>query len=329
MQLRILSAAEVARALPMADAILGMKDAFRQLSSGQADMPLRPRIAVPANDGVTLFMPAYLAGTGDFGVKVVSIFNNNPARNLPLIYAAVLALDSQTGQPLALLEGGSITAIRTGAGSGAATDVLARPEARSAAILGSGVQARTQLEAVCTVRSIEEVRVYSPNAEHARRFAAEMAGQGPVPQAVRVADSPAEAVRGADVVCAATTSSTPVFDGRDLAPGAHVNGVGSYTPAMQEVDVETLRRALVVVDSRTSALAEAGDLIVPLQAGLIDETHIHAELGQILAGLKPGRASPEQITYFKGCGVAVQDAVAASRALANAERLGLGTTVEL
>jgi ornithine cyclodeaminase len=241
----------------------------------------------------------------------------------------VLALDSETGQPTALLEGGSITAIRTGAGSGAATDVLARPEARVAAILGSGVQARTQLEAVCTVRPIEEVRVYSPNEEHARRFALDRAGQGPVLQSVRVVSTPAEAVRGADVVCAATTSSTPVFDGRDLSPGAHVNGVGSYMPTMQEVDVETLKRALVVVDSRESALAEAGDLIVPLQAGLIAEAHIYAELGEILAGAKPGRTTPEQITFFKSCGIAVQDAVAARRALANAERLGLGSTVEL
>jgi ornithine cyclodeaminase len=329
MKLRILSGADVVRALPMADAIAAMKDAFRQLSTGKAAMPLRPRIEVPAHEGTSLFMPALLAESGDLGIKVVSIFNNNPAKGLPLIYAAVLVLDSETGRPAALLEGGSVTAIRTGAGSGAATDVLARPDAQVAAILGSGVQARTQLEAVCTVRPIREVRVYSPNAERAAAFARAMAGQGPIPVQVRAVASPAEAVTGADVICAATTSATPVFDGRDLKPGAHVNGVGSYTPTMQEVDVETVRRSLVVIDSRTSARAEAGDLIIPLQSGEITEDHIHAELGEILAGTKAGRAGPGQITYFKSCGVAVQDAAAARRALDNAERFGLGSVVDL
>ncbi len=329
MKLRVLSAADVVRALPMADAVAVVKDAFRQLSAGQADVPLRPRIEVPDHSGVSMFMPAYVSGTGDLGIKVVSIFNNNPAKNLPLIFAVVLVLDAETGQPVALLEGGTITAIRTGAASGAATDLLARPDSHVAAIIGSGVQARTQLEAICTVRQIREARVYGLDAEQTRTFAREMAGRGPIPQAVRAVDNSAEAVRGADIICCATTSSTPVFDGSDLKPGAHVNGIGSYTPTMQEVGAETVRRALVVVDSRKSALAEAGDLIIPLKAGLIGEDHIHAELGEIVAGTRPGRTSPEQITYFKACGVAVQDAAAARRALQNAERLNLGTTVDL
>ena len=329
MQLRVLSTADVVHALPMAEAIAGVKDAFRQLSTGQADVPLRPRLAVPAHDGVSLFMPAYLSETDDLGIKVVSVFNNNPARGLPLIFAAVLVLDSETGRPTALLEGGSLTAIRTGAASGAATDVLARPDASTAAVFGAGVQGRTQLEAVCTVRPIRRAWIYDAVPGRAEAMAAEVAGRGPIPQDVRVAATPHEAVAEADVVCTATTSNTPVFDGRDLRPGTHVNGVGSFTPTMQEIDVETVKRALVVVDSRNSALVEAGDLILPLRAGLIPEAHIHAELGEILAGLKPGRANPEQITFFKACGVAVQDAAAARRALDNAERLNLGTTVEL
>ena len=324
--LRILSAADVRQALPMADAIASQKRAYAELSTGTAVMPLRTRLPVD-DEAVTLIMPAYLPETAALGVKLVSVFPRNPARGLPFVYAAVLVIDPDTGQPVALLEGGALTAIRTGAGAGAATDLLARPDAASVAIIGSGVQARTQLEAVCTVRQIRQVRVYSPNRAHAAAFAADMAGQDPIPAAVEVAGDAATAVAGADIVCAATTSFTPVFPGAALKPGAHVNGVGSYLPTMQEVDLTTVQRALVVVDSREAALAEAGDLIIPLQDGAISAGHIHAEIGEIVAGRKPGRRSATQITFFKSVGVAVQDAAAAAVALRNAEQLGLGTAV--
>ncbi|MFQ5410143.1 MAG: ornithine cyclodeaminase family protein [Anaerolineales bacterium] len=334
MNIRVLSAADVKLALPMAAAVEGMKTAFRQLSAGAAAVPLRSRVDVPNVNGVSLFMPAHVpdetgGSAGTLAVKVVSVFGDNPKRGRPIIYGVVMVLDAATGQPLALMEGGSLTAIRTGAGSGAATDLLARPDARVAAIFGSGAQARTQLEAVCTVRSIEQVWVYSPTPGHADAFATDVGGQGRVPSDVLVANSPRQAVQAADIICAATTSSVPVFDGQDLKPGAHINGVGSFTPEMQEVDVATVRRSLVVVDAREAALAEAGDLIHPINSGDIGEDHIHAELGEIVAGTKPGRTSDDQITYFKSCGVAVQDAVAAGIALAEAERLGLGTTVTL
>jgi ornithine cyclodeaminase len=205
--------------------------------------------------------------------------------------------------------------------------VLARPDAKVVAIFGAGVQARRQLEAVCTVRRVEQVRVYSLTGAEA--FAAEMAGRGPIPADVTVAANPREAVAGADIICAATTSRTPVFDGRDLEPGAHVNGIGSFTPGMQEIDAETVRRARIVVDSVEAALAEAGDLLIPLKARLIDRAHISTELGQVLAGQKPGRTSAEQITFFKSVGVAVQDAMAAAIVLRNGQTQGLGTVVEL
>ncbi|MFZ1397641.1 MAG: hypothetical protein WAS33_12115 [Candidatus Promineifilaceae bacterium] len=329
MKMRILSAQDVRRALPMAEAIEGMKQAFAQLSTGQAVVPLRGRVAVAPHSGTTLVMPAFLAQSGDLAVKVVSVFPKNSERGEPTIYAAVLVLDAANGRPLALLEGGTLTAIRTGAGAGAATDLLARPDAHVVAILGSGVQARTQLEAVCTVRDIREVRVYSPNRQNAERFAQEMRGVGPVPELMEVVDSAETAVHHADIICAATTSSQPVFNGKDVAPGTHINGVGSYTPAMQEVDVETVQRALVVVDERAAAWEEAGDLIQPLQAGLITEDHIYAELGEIAAGLKPGRTSPEQITFFKSVGVAVQDAIAGRIALENAVAHNLGMEATL
>jgi ornithine cyclodeaminase len=312
----------------MAEAIEGMKAAYMALSQGRAVMPLRGRVPA-AEEGVTLLMPAYLpasgpASGGSLGIKIVSVFPHNGRRGLPLIHALVLALDPATGQPLAIIEGSTLTAIRTGAGAGAATDILARPDAEVVAIFGSGVQARTQLEAVCTVRPIREVRVYSPTPEHAAAFAQAMVGQGPVPNQIQVVDSPAAAVRDADVICAATTSHTPVFDGRELKPGAHVNGVGSFTPQMQEIDRETVRRSLVVVDSREAALEEAGDLIVPLNEGGITLDHIHAELGEIIAGQKPGRTSAEQITFFKSVGVAVQDAAAARIVLQNGRAHNLG-----
>ncbi len=329
MKMRILSARDVRQALPMAQAIVGMKQAFAQLSTGQAVVPLRSRVDVAPQQGTTLIMPAFLAQTGDLAVKVVSVFPQNSARREPTIYAAVLLLDAETGRPLALMEGGALTAIRTGAGAGAATDLLAKPDASVVAILGSGVQARTQLEAVCTVRQVREVRIYSPTHQHAVDFAREMRGQGPIPGLIRIMTNPETAVRGADIICAATTSSKPVFKSQDLTPGAHINGVGSYKPTMQEIDAATVKRALVVVDSREAAWEEAGDLIVPLQAGLITEAHIHAELGEIVAGLKPGRTSPEQITFFKSVGVAVQDAISGRIVLENAVAQGLGTEVDL
>jgi ornithine cyclodeaminase len=328
-ELRILNAAEVRQALPMSAVIEAMKAAFNQFSAGQADVPLRSRILLPQQNGVALFMPAYLPQSDDLAVKVVTVFPNNIQQGQPIIYATVLVLDTVTGRPLAMLEGSALTAIRTGAGAGAATDLLARPDAETATIIGSGVQARTQLEAVCTVRPIRTVWLYSPNEQHAQAFAAEMAGQGPIPTDIRPVSTVNEAVEAADIICTATTSSNPVFDGRALKPGTHINAVGSYMPHMQEVDITTIRRALVVVDSRESVMAEAGDLIAPLQAGEITESHIHAELGEIVAGTKDGRTSPDQITYFKSCGLAVQDAAAARVALQNALRLNLGTVVSL
>lgn len=328
MALRILTAADVRAALPMADCIAGMKQAYAQLSAGTADVPLRTRVSGAA-DGTLLVMPAHLPQSQSLAVKLVSVFPQNVAQGLPLIHALVMAIDASTGQPLALMEGGSVTAIRTGAGSGAATDILAREDASTVAIIGSGAQARTQLEAVCAVREIERVFVYSSTRTHAEQFAAEMAGTGAIPANVSVADSAADAVKQADIICAATTSSTPVFDGNDLQAGAHVNAVGSYMPTMQEVDVTTIQRSLVTVDEWAACLAEAGDLIIPLQNGDIDEAHIHAEIGAIINGDAAGRTHDAQITYFKSVGVAAQDAVAAKIALDNAIKHDLGTAVNL
>jgi ornithine cyclodeaminase/alanine dehydrogenase-like protein (mu-crystallin family) len=325
--LRFLSSDDVVRALPMLEAIEAMKEAFRELSAGQSEAPPRSHIAIPDRGGDALFMPAYSPGADRVSLKVVTLFEGNRAKGLPFIQALVLVLDGTDGRPLAVMDGASLTAIRTGAASGAATDLLARVDAKTAASLGAGVQARTQLEAVCAVRDIERAWVFDVDGERAQAFADEMAERlGIVVDAVA---TPSAGLENADIVCAATTSETPVFDDSDLAAGTHINAVGSYKPHVREIPAETVLRARVVVDQREAALEEAGDLILPLREGLIGKDHIHAEIGEIVAGLKAGRQSDTEITFFKSVGVAVQDLAAAGCALANAERLGLGTELRL
>jgi len=325
--IRILSSEDVRRALPMSRAIEVVKGAFAQLSTAQADAPVRTALEVERHNGVTLFMPGYLAADDQMAVKIVSVFNDNPAQGLPLIHALVVVVDAATGAPAAVMDGTYLTALRTGAASGAATDLLARREARAVAIFGAGAQGRTQLEAVCAVRPIEKAWVYDLSTERAEAYAAEMSERLSLP--VEVAGSPAQAVRQADVICTATTSSSPVFDDAHVRPGAHVNAVGAYTPQMQEIPAETVLRARLVIDHRESSMAEAGDLIIPLQQGLMTEDHIYAELGEIAAGSKPGRTSPQQVTLFKSVGVAVQDVAAAGAALEAAQSLGLGAEAAL
>jgi ornithine cyclodeaminase len=330
MKIRVLAAADLQRALPMPEAIEAVKEAYLQLSTGQATVPLRTPLDIPRYEGLALFMPAYLASSDELGLKVVSVFPDNTSRGLPIIHALVALLDAATGRPQAVMDGTYLTALRTGAASGAATDLLACQDARVAAIFGAGVQGRTQLEAICHVRDIVEVRVYDSVPQKAEEYVAEMRERGhPVPEDITVARSPEEAVQGSDIICTATTSASPVFADQDLKGGVHINGVGSYTPEMQEIDAETVQRAKVVVDSREACWAEAGDLIIPLEKGLIDREHIHAELGEIIAGAKPGRTTPHEITFFKSVGIAVQDVATASRALQAAERIGLGVEVEL
>jgi ornithine cyclodeaminase/alanine dehydrogenase-like protein (mu-crystallin family) len=325
--IRFLSAGDVRKALPMADAIVAMKDAFRELSAGRVHMPVRAHIDVPEHDGTALFMPSCAAHFGAFAVKTVNVFGHNVTKGLPRIQALVAVFDRETGTPLAVVDGTVLTALRTGAASGAATDLLARSDAAVVAIFGAGVQGRTQLEAVCAVRAVAEVRIYDAVTDAAGAFADETAGK--LDLDVRVASSPADALRDADVVCTATVSATPVFGDADLAPGTHINAVGSYQPQVQEIPEETVLRARVVVDHRESALVETGDLIIPIGKGLMTPDDIVAELGEVVSGELPGRTSAEDVTLFKSVGVAVQDLAAGALALKRAEEMGLGTVVNM
>lgn len=320
MTIRILSASDVREALPMPKAIDAMRSAYGQLSADKAVMP--PRQHISTDKGVTLIMPAYLPERSDFGIKVVSVYDDNPNLNLPRITATVLVLDPVTGSPKAFMDGASLTAIRTGAGGGVAADLLARKDAKTVGLFGAGVQARTQLQAVMAVRDITHVNIISRTQASAQQLAAEISEWTDSPE-VNLVSMPQEVVANADIVICATTSATPLFDGNDLQSGTHITAVGTFVPEKREVDTTTIRRAnRIVVDSREACLEEAGDLIIP-------NAQIDAEIGEIVNGNKEGRQSDDEITFFKSVGVAVQDAVAASAVLAEAETKGLGILVEM
>ncbi len=327
----LLSRDDVYRAVPMADAMRAVGGAFAELAGGKATVPVRPHVEIPSADGVALVMPAYLAESDALAVKVVSVFPHNAARHhLPAISAVVLLVDTATGVPLALLEGGWLTALRTGAASGVATRLMAREAASTLAVFGAGAQALPQALAVCEARAIERIVIFSPTQEHAERLAAELRTVGaPVPADVRVAASPTDALAGADIVCCATSSKTPVFADADLRPGTHINGIGAFRPDMAEAPLATVARARVVVDQWAAAWEEAGDLIQALEAGVIDKGHVVAELGELVLGRVPGRANDEEITFFKSVGNAVQDAAVAQLAYTRARELGLGAEVAL
>lgn len=310
---------DVARACPMGDAIEAVAAGFAALSSGQATVPVRA--SVPLRDGaVALAMPASLTGGPYYSVKVVSVASGNAARGVPAVLASVLLGDARTGELLALIDGTSLTALRTGAGGGVAARALAREDAAALALFGAGVQARTQLLAAAAVRNLREARVVGRDAERVARFV-EWAWAEPslAGMDVRASDARA-ALRGADLVVTATSSSTPVFDGRDLGRGVHVTAVGAYTPKMRELDDATLRGARVFVDQREAALAEAGELQGMTAADV-------AEIGEVLAGRAPGRHDRDERTIFKSVGSAIQDLVVGARVYERARELGLGEDV--
>lgn len=320
MSIRILTADDVRAALPMPKAIDAMRHAYGQLSAGLAIAP--PRLHISSDKGVTLIMPAYLPKRSEFGIKVVSVYDENPDINLPRITATVLVLDPDTGAPKAFMDGSSLTAIRTGAGGGLAADLLARQDSKTVGLFGAGVQARTQLQAVMAVRKIECVNLISRTQTSAENIATEISNWTDAPK-VNLATSPQEVVENADIVICATTSATPLFDGNDIKPGTHITAVGTFVPEKREVDTANVTRAnRIVVDSREACLEEAGDLIIP-------NAQIDAEIGEIVNGDKQGRQSEDEITFFKSVGVAVQDAVAASAVLKEAENKGLGSVIDM
>ena len=301
--------------------------ALADLSAGRASMPTRIAALVAEKDALLAAMPAYLPSAGALTTKLVSLFPRNTDR--PTHQAVILAFDPLTGTPAALMDGEAITAARTAAGSALATDLLARQDVATLAVLGAGVQARAHLRALPRVRRFREIIVGARDTSKASALAREIASE--IGVSVRAA-SFSDAVRAADVVCACTHSAEPVVRRQWLRPGTHVNSVG-YNTAGREVDGETVAASLVVVESRGAALAPppggSNDLLWPIRDGLITAAHVQAELGELVSGSRPGRADAAQLTLYKSVGVAVEDAAAAALVLRLARERGIGRTIEL
>jgi ornithine cyclodeaminase/alanine dehydrogenase len=313
----------------MKDAINAVEEAFKEFVLGTVEMPVRVSVPVERYSGVMLTMPAYIGGAFDaLGQKVVTVYPENREKyNLRTILATVQLFDSKSGECIALLDGTIITAMRTGAVSGVATKYLAPKDSKSAAVFGAGVQAQTQLEAVVEERSIEVARVYDPVEQLAREYCEKMSKKLGIN--VSAARDPSQAVRGSDILICASTARTPVFKGEWLRPGMHINAIGSYTPDTRELDTATIKRSKVIVDSRTAALKEAGDLLIPIGEKAISSRHIWAELGEIILGKKEGRTSSQEITLFKSVGLALQDVSTAAVAYRKAVEQQKGIKVDI
>jgi ornithine cyclodeaminase len=296
------------------------------VSEGRAVIP--PRTVTPVSPGNFLGnMPGYLAEPECFGVKLLSLFPNNPAAGLSSHLGLVVLFEPEHGRPVALLDAAELTAIRTAAASGLATRLLAREDAADLAILGAGEQARSHLEAMLAVRPIRRVRVWSRTEANAAAFAAsEGARHGLV---IETAPDPRTAVEGADIVCTVTASRTPVLQGAWLAPGVHVNAAGASRPDAAELDTEAVVRARYFVDCRASTELEAGDWLRARAAGAVGPDHIAAEIGEVASGARPGRTSDSEITLFRSLGVAAEDLAAAAYVLEAARARGVGQTASL
>jgi ornithine cyclodeaminase len=326
----VLGAEDVIRLLDLDALVDALAGAMADLSAGRASAPDRIAALVPEREGVLAAMPGYVPSAGSLVTKLVSLFPGNAGSPLPTHQAVILAFDPANGSPTALLDGTEITAARTGACSALSARLLAREDASVLAVLGTGVQARSHARAMTRVRPIRELRVAGRDPAKAQTLAAALAGE--LEADVHAVDSYAEATAGADIVCAATHAIEPVVRRDWLTAGCHVTSVG-FNPAGREVDDATVADALVCVESRQAALAPfpagTNDLLQPIERGVISRDHVHAELGELVAGTRPGRSSPGQITLYKSVGVAVQDAAAATLVLAAARERGVGREIEL
>jgi ornithine cyclodeaminase/alanine dehydrogenase-like protein (mu-crystallin family) len=333
MRVLILGHDDVKRALPPEACADAMARVLAMRARGEAYNPLRSVTMPPGAAGFMGLMPGWRAAGDDapasFALKAICLIPDNPSRGLDTHQGIVTLFDGEIGVPTAILDASAITDVRTAAVTAVATRALAREDARTLAILGAGVQARSHLRALLTVRDFDTVRVYAPTAEHARAVLDDAPAVSAATN-MTLAASPEEAVRGADVVVTATSSKTPVLRRDWLGPGVHVNAVGASMPSARELDVETVVASSLFCDSRESLEAEAGEYRLALEQGAIDpENHPRAELGQVLIGERPGRRNDEELTVFRSLGIAVEDLAAAEYAVAAARRHGIGTEVEL
>lgn len=326
MRVLVLDHSEVYELLPMEECIEVMAEALASLARGDALNPLRRALILPEERGLLATMPAYWGIGPALGVKVISIFPGNEGSAFDTHQGAVLLFDAERGHLQAIMDAAAITALRTAATSGVATRLLAREDAGDLAILGSGVQARTHLQAMQRVRRIRRVRVWSRQFPHARAFAERYSHQEVVIEPVPTAR---EAVVGADLICTVTAAREPVLCGEWLSPGTHINAVGSSTPSARELDTAAIVASRLFVDRRESALHEAGDFLIPKAEGAIGDDHIRGEIGDLLLGRVAGRTSPTDITLFKSLGLAIEDVAAACVLYRKAQQRNIGRWITL
>lgn len=327
MKTLILNQQQVLELLSMEECMMAMDKAFLALAAGDVVLPLRQIVWLPGGDSVLAMMPSVSGDIQSMGVKVISVFPRNAGTGFDSHQGAVLLFDASNGALRAIMDATEITAIRTAAVSGVATRVLSRADAGDLAILGSGVQARTHLQAMLIARKIKRIRVWSRNHDHAQRFVLQQ-GEGCNVEIYAVKDAQ-EAVEGADIICTVTASRTPVLLGNWIRPGAHINAVGAFGPTARELDTTAVVRSALFVDRKESAVNEAGDYLIPLNEGKIGPGHILGELADLLSGKVEGRTSADQITLFKSMGLAVEDLASAHYLYEKAVGKGIGTFVEL
>lgn len=332
MPLLFLNRRDVEALLPMGECIDRLADMLSALARGEASQPLRSLFWLPGEDrrDLLISMPSERSAPVEksgLAVKVLSIFEGNHGHGLDSHLGFVILFDGRRGEPLAIMDAASVTGIRTAAASALATRLLAREDASSLAILGTGVQARSHIQALREVRPLQRVRVVSRDFERAKRFAAEESAHHGLP--IEAAATAEEAVRGADMICTVTASRVPVLHGDWITPGAHVNAVGACTPASRELDTAAVARSRFFGDLRESVLKEAGDFLIPLKEGAFGEDHLLGDLGGLLLGRVEGRLSPDDITVFESLGIAVEDLAAAQHVYAAALAAGRGVRLEL
>jgi alanine dehydrogenase len=321
----LLSRSDVQKLLPMSKAIDVVESAFSELANGTAAMPPRTVLIDQKVGGWIAFMPSYLKSGGALGVKAVTVYKGNPEKfGMPTTLATIIVMDNQTGQTLAVMDGGFLTAVRTGAVSGVATRHLARKDSKIGGILGTGVQARAQVVAMCEAANLDEVLSFSVDPDDRRKaFADELSATTGVP--MRLVASTEEVLANSDVVSLATTAAKPIVKADWWKTGAHINAIGSHAPGVRELDTATILKSKLVCDQKAACLAEAGDVQIPIEEGTYSADRIHGDLGAVINGTIPGRENNSEITLFKSVGLAIQDISCAALVYQQAVEQGVGT----
>lgn len=323
----VLSEKQVQSLIDIEELIAALTQAHIQYSTGKAVMPVRLVVPLPEIQGRITSMPGYLNEDKALGMKVVTYFQDNPKQNLPAILATIMLFSAESGKMIAVMDGSYITAIRTACASAMATKALANRETPVLGILGAGVQARTHIRALARVRKLRAIKIYSLSADSPASIKNSMEEEIGIP--IDIAKSGEDVVRNADILVTVTTAKEPIVKSEWLKPGVHINAVGSHRPDLREIDGATLKRATLVVDSRAAIMAECGDILLALKEKSVGDDVIHGEIGEVLAGTKPGRSNANEITLYKSVGIAIQDVATAHLVYRKALERNIGTNVEI